>query len=67
MSEVSLRHKVVSLEDFLNVLAVDTKSDTHDHMLGPLDDLTVDSEQVRSLQSLEAKVVVRKVTIVDDG
>ena len=46
---------------------MDAESDTHNHMLGPFNDLTVDSEEIRSLQGLEAKVVVRKVSIVNDG
>lgn len=67
MGEVSLRHKVVCLENLLDIAALDTQSDTHDHVLRSLDNLAVDSEEVRPLERLEAEVVVRKVTVVNDG
>lgn len=67
MGEESLRHEVVSLDGLLNVGAVDTDSDSHDHVLWAFHDLAVHSKKVRSLESLETEVVVGKVPIVDDG
>jgi hypothetical protein len=66
MGEVSLRHQVVGLDDLVDVAAVDADSYTHDHMLRSLDNLAIDAEEVRPLEGLETKVVVRKVSVVDD-
>ena len=46
VGEVSLGHEVVRLDDFLDVSAVDTDSDSHNHMLRSFGDPAVDSEQV---------------------
>jgi len=62
----SLRHKVVGLEDLVNVGTVDTNSDSHHHVLRSLDNLAVDSKQIRPLEGLETKVVVCEISIVDD-
>ena len=67
MGEVSLRHEGVGLNDLVNVGSVNANSHTHDHVLWSLDDLAVDAKKVRSLKGLEAKVVVGKVAVVDDG
>ncbi len=67
MGEVLLRHEVVRLDGTLDVLAVDTNSDTHEHVLGSLGDLAVDAEEVGTLERLEAEEVVVEVALVDDG
>jgi hypothetical protein len=61
------RHKVVSLEDLVNVCTVDTNRDSHHHMLRSLDNLAIDSKQIRPLEGLETKVVVGEISIVNDG
>ena len=53
VGEVSLRHEVVGLDRLLDVVSVDSDGDSHDHVLGALGNVAVDSEQVRSLERLE--------------
>lgn len=67
MGKVSLRHEVVGLDDLLEVGTVNTDRDTHDHVLRSLDNLAVDSKQIRSLEGLEPEIVVGEISIVDDG
>ena len=67
VGEVSLGHEVVGLEDTVEVAAVDTNGDTHDHVLGTLGGAAIDTEKVGTLEGLEAKVVVVEVAVVDDG
>ena len=66
MCKVSLGHEVVRLDDLCDVTTVNTDGNSHDHVLWPLNDLAVDAEKVRPFERLEAKVIVRKVAIVDD-
>src|SRR5690606_36831102 len=63
----SQRHMVVSLDCLLNIIAVDSNSNTHDHMLRTLGDLSVNTEKVGSLKGLESEVIVAEVTIVNNG
>lgn len=67
MSEELARHEVVSLEDTLNIVTPDADSHTHDHVLGTLNNLAINLEEVGSLKSLEAKVLVLEVTVIDNG
>lgn len=67
MSEELARHEVVSLKDTLNIVTPDADSHTHDHVLGTLNNLAINLEEVGSLKSLEAKVLVLEVTVIDDG
>lgn len=67
VSEITLRHKVVGLDDLFEVGTVDTNRDSHHHVLRSLDNLAVDSEEVRSLERLETEVVVSEISVVDDG
>ena len=53
VGEVSLGHEVVRLDRLLDVVSVDPDGDSHDHVLGALGNVAVDSEQVRSLERLE--------------
>lgn len=55
MSEVSFRHEIVGLDDALDVGTVDANRNTHDHVLRPFGDVLIDSEEVGTLQRLEAK------------
>lgn len=67
MGKVSLRHEIVGLEDLVDVFTVDTDRDSHHHVLRSLDNLAVDSEEVRSLERLEAEIVVGEISVVNDG
>lgn len=58
MCEVSLGHKVIGLDDSVNVAAVDTYSDTHNHVLWTFSDTSIDTEKVGALKSLESKAVI---------
>ena len=55
MREPLLREQVVRLDRGLDVVAVDTDRDAHQHVLRPLHHLSVDLEQVGSLQRLYGK------------
>lgn len=46
MSEVTLGHEIVGLNGTVNVVLVDTDSDTHEHVLWPLRCSTIDLEEV---------------------
>lgn len=67
MREIPLGHEIVRFNDRVDVLAVNSHSDTHQHVLGALHHLLLDLQQIRPLQGLEAEVVVAKVTVVDNG
>lgn len=60
MGEVTLRHKVIGLDDTLEVGAVNTDSDTHDHMLRALGNTSVETEEVGPLEGFETKATVRR-------
>jgi hypothetical protein len=47
-------------------MLVDANGHPHQHVLGPLHDLAIHFQQVGPLQSLEPKVVVLEVPVVDD-
>ena len=65
VSHPTLREHVVGVDGALDIL-VDADGDAHQQVLGALDDLAVDAEQVRALQGLVPEVVVVEVTIVHD-
>lgn len=46
MGEVFAGHEVVGIDDTLNVVTPDADSDTHDHVLGTLNNLAVKLEKV---------------------
>ena len=46
MGEATFRHEIISLNDPLNVAAVNTDSDAHDHMLRALGHASVDTKEV---------------------
>jgi hypothetical protein len=58
-------YEVVSLYSFRNVLAVDTDSHTHQHVLRTLSDLPIDAEEVRALEGLEAKIILDGERIIN--
>lgn len=55
MGEETFGYEVVCLEDAIDVRAVDTDSDPHDHVLGPFSNTTVDPEKVRSFEGFKAE------------
>ena len=61
----ALGEHVVGVDGLLHIL-VDADGDAHEQVLGALHDLAVDAEEVRSLQSLVAEVIVVKVAVVHD-
>ena len=62
MGEVTLRHEIVSLNDAINVVGVNTNSDAHDHMLRAFGHASVDAEEIRSFQGFETEAVI--VTLI---
>mmetsp|Transcript_15211 Transcript_15211/g.45879 ORF Transcript_15211/g.45879 Transcript_15211/m.45879 type:complete len:232 (-) Transcript_15211:49-744(-) len=66
MRKPTLRQKVVRLDRALQVALVDADGHPHQHVLRSLHHLPVDTQQVRPLQGLEAKVVVVEITVVNN-
>merc|ERR1719424_1707877 len=64
MGEESPGHQIIGLYRSCNISAVNTTSDTHQHVLRTLNDLVMDTEKVGFLQCLEAKVVVAIIASV---
>jgi hypothetical protein len=46
---------------------VDAKGDTHDHVLGSLDDFLIARQQIGALQRFEAEVVIVVVAVINNG
>ena len=57
MCEVSLGHKVIGLDDPVDVSAVDPYSDTHNHVLWTLGNTSINTKKVRALEGLETKAM----------
>ncbi len=55
MRKVTLRHQVVCLDDAVDVSAMNTDGDTHNHVLRSLSNSTIDSEKVRTFEGFEAE------------
>jgi hypothetical protein len=55
-----------SLEDAVDVGAVDTNRYPHQHVLRSFSDLAVDPQEVRTLEGLEAKVILAVVAVSAD-
>ena len=66
MSKVLIGHKVICLDDSLNIIAVYSKSNAHDQVLRSLGDFAVEAKEIRSFESLEAKVLVIEISVIDD-
>ena len=64
--EVLLGHELVRLDRGIYITPVDADRNSHNHVLRPLRDLAVAPHEVRSLEGLEAEVVVLEVAVVDD-
>ena len=67
MCEPLLTHEVVGLEGCVQVVQVDANRAAHEHVLGTLGDLAMNTEQVGSFKSLKTEEIVIKVAgVVDD-
>jgi hypothetical protein len=58
VGEVALRHEVVGLENSVDVFAVYSDGDAHEHVLRTLSNFAVDAKEVRAFQRFEAEVVL---------
>ena len=67
VDEVSLRHIGVCLNCVFDVVAVNSNSDSHEHMLGPFSDLAIEAKEVRVFEGLEAEELVVEIALVDDA
>ena len=67
VDEVSLRHIVVRLNCAFDVVAVNSNSDSHEHMLRPFSDLAIETKEIRAFEGLEAEELVVEIALVDDG
>jgi len=66
MSEPSLRHQMVGLDHGINIILVDPNSNPHQHVLRPFNNSPLDFQEVRSLKSFKSKVIIFKITVIDD-
>ena len=66
MGEPLLTHQVIGLKGSFKVLMVDADRASHEHVLGSLSDLIIDSQKVGLLEGLEAEEVVVEITAVID-
>ncbi len=58
MGEPTFRHQIVCLFDLLKVIEVDAECNPHQHVLGSLGNLAIQSQQVGALKGLEAEIIV---------
>lgn len=58
VGEVAFRHEVIRFEDAVDIGAVDTDGDTHDHVLRAFGDTTADAKEVGTLECFEAEAVM---------
>ena len=64
MSEPPLTHKIVSLNDGVNILLVNANSHSHDHMLWSLYNFAMNFQKIRPLKGLEAEIVIVPVSSI---
>lgn len=68
MGEVFRRHKLVRFNHTINIVAMDGERNAHEHVLGTLyDPACMITEEVRTLQGFEAKVLEFKVAVMVHG
>lgn len=58
MREVSLGHEIVSLNDTINIGAMNSNRNTHNHMLWTFSNASINAEEVRPFQCFETKAKV---------
>ena len=67
MSEVFVGQEIIGFNDSGNIITMNANSDTHEHVLGALGNLSVHLEEIRLFQGLESKVLKVEITIVNDS
>lgn len=55
MREIALGHEIVRLNHTVEIISMNTYSNTHDHVLWPLSDTAIDTKEVRALKSLKTE------------
>lgn len=63
--EPTLRHGMVSLQRCFNIILVYSNRNSHEHVLGPLDNFAVHLQKIRPFQCLEPEVVVVEISVID--
>lgn len=68
MGEPPFGHQVVGLDSTRDVVLVDPNANSHEHVLGTLRDLSINTKQIASFQRLEPEeVIVLVARVVDCG
>ena len=62
MSKPELTHEIISFKRSLKIMFVDTETNSHQHVLGALNNLTVRSKEVSLFERLKSKIIIIKVT-----
>ena len=65
MSEPALRHQMVCSENRINIILVDSNSNSHQHVLWPLYYFSRNFQEIRSLKSLKTKIIIIKVPVIN--
>ena len=65
MGEPSLRHHVVSSDSRFYVILVNPNRDSHQHVLGPFNNLPLNLQEVRPLEGFEPKIIIVKVPVIN--
>ena len=67
MRHPPLTQEVVGADGTVDVVLVDTKSDTHEHHLRAFDDFIIHAKEIGAGEGFEAEVVVVIVAVIVDG
>ena len=66
MSEPTLRHHVVCFDNRINIILVNSNSNSHQHMLRPFYNLPLNFQKVGPLKGFEAEIIIVKISIIYD-
>ncbi len=66
MGEELRRHCIVRGQSGVEIAVMNTTSDTHEHVLRALHNFAIHVQQVGTLQYLEAEIVVREITELEN-
>lgn len=66
MCEPSLRHHMIRFDCRINIILVNSNSNPHQHVLRSFHNLPLHLQKVRPLKCFETKVVIVKVSVIDD-
>ena len=67
MSEQFFRHHVIRFYGSIDVIAMDADGDPHQHVLRTLNNLATNFQQVASLKGFKTKILVVKITLINNG